>query len=186
MTHTFRLLLVALLVVAGAAVGVSTATAAPASCPASWGSLARSSPDLGQAQLVDVRAGRHRCYDRLVFDLAGPAAGYSVGYVREVTADGSGEVVPVPGGARLQVVLHHPSYDDRGAPTYPRPGQAVPDVRGFSTLRAVVPAGSFEGYTTLGVGVRARLPFRVFVLDGPGGHSRIVLDVAHRWSAGAA
>ena len=29
-------------------------------------------------------------------------------------------------------------------------------------------AGSFEGQTTLGVGVRARLPFRVFTLAGPG------------------
>lgn len=30
-------------------------------------------------------------------------------------------------------------------------------------------------------GVRARLPFRVFVLDGPGSGSRLVVDVAHRW-----
>jgi hypothetical protein len=45
----------------------------------------------------------------------------------------------------------------------------------------VVYAGSFEGYTTLGVGTRARLPFRVFALAGPGGDTRIVVDVAHRW-----
>ncbi len=32
-----------------------------------------------------------------------------------------------------------------------------------------------------GVGVRARLPFRMFSLAGPGTGSRIVLDVAHRW-----
>jgi hypothetical protein len=29
--------------------------------------------------------------------------------------------------------------------------------------------------------VRARLPFRVFVLRGPGSGSRLVIDVAHRW-----
>jgi hypothetical protein len=34
---------------------------------------------------------------------------------------------------------------------------------------------------TLGLGVRGRLPFRVFTLDGPGAGSRIVIDVAHRW-----
>jgi hypothetical protein len=45
----------------------------------------------------------------------------------------------------------------------------------------VVFGGSFEGQTLFGVGARARLPFRVFTLAGPGGHSRIVLDVAHRW-----
>jgi hypothetical protein len=42
-------------------------------------------------------------------------------------------------------------------------------------------AGSFEGYTTIGLGVRARLPFRVLVLDGPVAGSRIVVDVAHQW-----
>lgn len=42
-------------------------------------------------------------------------------------------------------------------------------------------AGTFEGYTSLGLGVRARLPFRVFALDGPGDGSRLVVDVAHRW-----
>ncbi len=42
-------------------------------------------------------------------------------------------------------------------------------------------ASSLEGQTTIGVGVRARLPFRTFVLDGPGSNSRVVIDVAHRW-----
>ena len=46
-------------------------------------------------------------------------------------------------------------------------------------------AGSFEGQTTIGLGVRARLPFRVFVLAGPGSGSRLVVDVAHAGSARA-
>jgi len=29
--------------------------------------------------------------------------------------------------------------------------------------------------------VRARLPFRVLTLDGPGSGSRLVVDVAHYW-----
>ena len=33
----------------------------------------------------------------------------------------------------------------------------------------------------LGLGVRARLPMRAFVLDGPGDGTRLVIDVAHRW-----
>jgi hypothetical protein len=32
-----------------------------------------------------------------------------------------------------------------------------------------------------GLGVRARLPFRAFVLAGPADGSRLVVDVAHRW-----
>ena len=76
------------------------------------------------------------------------------------------------------MLLHHRAYDDAGSSTL----GPLPSVRGFGTLRSVVHAGSFEGDTTFGVGTRARLPFRVFTLAGPGGHSRIVLDVAHRWT----
>jgi hypothetical protein len=54
-------------------------------------------------------------------------------------------------------------------------------VIGFRTFRQVAFLGTFEGYTTIGLGVRARLPFRVFVLPGPGSGSRVVIDVAHRW-----
>ena len=55
------------------------------------------------------------------------------------------------------------------------------NVAGYQTFRQVAYAGSFEGQTTLGLGVRARLPFRVFILAGPGDGSRLVVDVAHRW-----
>ncbi|MFT3874910.1 MAG: hypothetical protein QM708_00545 [Propioniciclava sp.] len=56
------------------------------------------------------------------------------------------------------------------------------DVSGFRTFRQVDYAGSsFDGSTVFMVGVRARLPMRACVLDGPNGGSWIVLDVAHRW-----
>src|SRR5262249_2306037 len=57
------------------------------------------------------------------------------------------------------------------------------NVTGWRTFRQVADGGSFEGYTTIGLGVRARLPFRVFTLPGPGAHSRLVIDVAHHWVA---
>jgi hypothetical protein len=54
-------------------------------------------------------------------------------------------------------------------------------VTGYRTFRQVAFLGTFEGYTTIGLGVRARLPFRVQVLAGPGAGSRLVIDVGHRW-----
>jgi hypothetical protein len=42
-------------------------------------------------------------------------------------------------------------------------------------------AGSFEGQTTLGFGVRARLPYRVLTLAGQGQGTRLVIDIAPRW-----
>lgn len=177
MSRTVRLLIALLLTLTGAAVAAPAASAT-VPCDTRWGSLAESDERMGSAPVVTARAGRAYCWDRLVFEVDGPVAGYSVQYVAQVIQDGSGAVLPVPGGARLQVQLHHPAYDENGNPTL----GPVPSVRGFATLRSVVSGGSFEGYTTFGVGTRARLPFRVFTLPGPGDRSRIVLDVAHRWT----
>jgi hypothetical protein len=58
------------------------------------------------------------------------------------------------------------------------------DVSGWRTFRQVASAGSFEGWTTLALGVRAQLPMRVFVLEGAPYSDqgpRLVIDVAHRW-----
>ena len=55
------------------------------------------------------------------------------------------------------------------------------NVDGWRAFRQVALCGSFEGYMTFGLGVGARLPFRVFTLPGPGAHSRLLIDVAHHW-----
>ncbi len=55
------------------------------------------------------------------------------------------------------------------------------DDDGFRTFRDVRWGRIDSRGTTIGLGVRARLPFRVSVLDGPGHRSRVVIDVAHRW-----
>jgi hypothetical protein len=189
MSTTIRRSLTVLLALAGAALPV-TAAAAPArpapaaACSTPWGSLPEATPVPGRATVTTARAGQHGCWDRVVFTVSGPAAGYDVKYVDQVVQDGAGDVLPVRGGARLQVQLHHPAYDDNGNATIVPPataGAPLVGVSGFRTLRSVVYGGSFEGDTTVGVGTRARLPFRVFTLNGPGANSRIVIDVAHSW-----
>jgi len=177
--------LVALVVSVG--VGL-TAWAAPAAaadspyCGIRWGSLTKSATATTGAHLTGVRAGRHTCYDRLVLDLDGRAGGYQVRYVTQVSEDGSGRIVPLRGGAKLEIIARVPAYDDSGQATYrPANRSELVNVAGWQTFRQVAWAGSFEGQTTIGLGVRARLPFRVFTLDGPGGGSRLVIDVAHYW-----
>jgi hypothetical protein len=168
------------LLVAGV-VAPASATAAP-TCGITWGSVAKAHDSYSPAPLVASRTGRHDCWDRVVFELDGRADGYRVEYVDQVRTDGEGAVLPVAGGARLRVSLQAPAYRDSGEITYRhRSGDHVAEVGGYKTLRDVVYGGSFEGSTVFGVGVRARLPYRVFVLPGPGSHSRIVVDVAHRW-----
>ena len=171
--------LITLAVALVTAVVAAPSVAAHPYCGLRWGSLPEVVTTGSAAEVVGVRAGRHACFDRLVVDLSGKAAGYFVRYVDQVRQDGSGAVVPLAGGARLEVVVT--------APTTPTDaifigrGTDVVDVTRYRTFRQVAFAGSFEGQTTLGLGVRARLPFRVFILDGPGSGSRVVVDVAHRW-----
>lgn len=177
----FRILFLALLLsVAGVltfTVGASASTASASHtpyCGITWGSGPKSLAAMGTGEVDGIRTGRHECFDRVVVDIDGPPAGYLVQYVPQVTADGSGAPVTVPGKAKLQFVVHHNNF----SPIHV--GQSVANVNGYRTLRSVVYAGSFEGYTTYGVGLRnGPLPFRVFTI--PGGHGKIVLDIAHKW-----
>jgi hypothetical protein len=100
-----------------------------------------------------------------------------------VRTDGAGQPVRVAGGAFLEVVVRAPIADEGGhQPGGPVPavGQAmVPSasLEAFSSLRAVAFAGSFEGQTTIAVGVREKRPFRVWS-SGRDGYRQVVLDVA--------
>jgi hypothetical protein len=147
-------------------------------CGTRWGSLPKDVPAGSTGEVVGVRAGRHACFDRLVLDVSENADGYFVRYVDQVRMDGSGHLVPVRGGARLEVSATAPATP---TDSWFLPNGELIDTAGYRTFRHVAWAGSFEGHTTVGVGVRARLPFRVMLLDGPGSRSRIVLDVAHTW-----
>lgn len=156
---------------------VSPASAAAPYCGITWGSQPRHDDGLSAegTEVTNIRAGRHDCYDRLVIDLSrsGGFGGYDV-YYGAVPAT-SGIPVSLRGGADLVINVHAPAR-----PTYqPANRREAVNVGGFSTFRQVAYVESFEGYTLVGLGTRARLPFRVFVL--PGSPGRMVVDVAHRW-----
>jgi hypothetical protein len=158
-------------------------------CGQVWGSLPEAQElSASTAVVTDVRAGRHVCFDRLVIDLRGPAdevPTYDVRYVPTLSAQGSGAEIPVRGGATLQILVGAPAYDEHYQPTYaPADRGEVVDVSSFETFRQVAWAGSFEGQTSLGIGTRARLPFRTFTLVGEPGSDqavRLVVDVGHLW-----
>jgi hypothetical protein len=156
-------------------------------CGIRWGSLDKAStgiPGSGPSPLINVRAGQHQCYDRLVLDFQGAGASEArVRYVPAVPHQSRSEPLSLRGGAFLEIVLLTTTYDiNTGASTYPPANShELVDVNGWRTFRQIADGGSFEGYTTIGLGVRARLPFRLFALAGPGGHSRLVIDVAHHW-----
>lgn len=178
-------LTLALAGVPAAAIGAaSTSKAATcATTTAGWGSGTKSVNRMTTAPITNVRAGRQACFDRMVIDLRGRSAGFSVRYVTRVFTEGEGAVIPLRGGAKLEVIVRAPAYDiNTGRPTYnPRNPRELANVAGFSTFRQIAFGGSFEAQTTVGLGVRARLPMRAVLLNGPGTGSRLVIDVAHRW-----
>lgn len=172
---------VAVPALAGSSTTAATAAVA-AKCPTGWGSLPEASKYAGPGVLTNVRTGQHACFDRIVFDVKGKPSWFRVQYVKNVSTVGEGALVPLRGGAKLAIVVSVSSYDAAGHSTYnPANRKELTNVRGYRTFRQVAAAGSFEGETTIGLGLRARLPFRVFTLTGPGTTSRIVVDVAHRW-----
>ncbi len=154
-----------------------------------WDTTGEASEPYSTDALYLVRVGRHDCYDRVVLDVNGPSdVGYTVRYVPVVTADGSGEPMPVAGNAALAVIVHAPplGLDDGGH----QPGRTLADtgehlhspdrLSGWRSLRAVRYVGFFEGQTTLAIGVRETLPFRVSSqLDQTDHIRRIVIDIAH-------
>jgi hypothetical protein len=172
--------LASLAVAAGAVLFAPPATAHAPYCGLVWGSLPEAAGEYPtRGEVYDVRTGRHECFDRLVFDVSGEAPGYRIRYVDQVTQDGSGFVVPVEGGAKIEVTVL--AWPVRPVDPLLGPDEELADVTSYRTFRDVQLAGAYEGYTTVGLGVRARLPFRVFTLEGPGAGSRVVVDVAHQW-----
>ncbi|MCZ7456311.1 AMIN-like domain-containing (lipo)protein [Streptomyces sp. WMMC940] len=158
-------------------------TATPADpCSTPWGSSVKSATGGNANPLTDIRVGRHTCFDRMVFDVSGASGpvGHHVGYVDAFHQDGSGDPIPVGGGAVIQIFVSAPSYDPvtmrqvyAGRAGKPLPGV---DLTGFSTFKDTRFGASFEGQTQVGLGVRARLPFRVLQFDG-----KLIVDVAHKW-----
>jgi hypothetical protein len=178
-------LLVAVLVVTAGLVPVAAASPAPVSSSASasycgirWGSQEKTVGEpTADTLLTNIRAGRHGCYDRLVFDVRlGNVTWYSVKYVTAVR-DADGRIVPLRGGAKLAITSLTSDYDSTNGRPYQYPNRAeLVTVSGYPTFRQVAWADSDRHFTTFGLGVRARLPFRAFTLPG-----RLVIDVAHHW-----
>jgi hypothetical protein len=183
-------------VVAASLLHAAPAEAAPLArgCAPPAGSLRRSDgPVYDEHMWIGARTGRHACFDRIVFDMGifdtfppaerdGGAPGYTIRYVNRIW-DGYGSVVPLPAGARLDIVIETANVCGyRCYPGYPGTeyGKPLPgvDVGGYRTFRSTVYAGALDGLNRvhIGLGVRARLPFRVFKLD-----ERLVVDVYHHW-----
>ena len=156
--------LVRTLVVTSLATVVLALAAAPAG--------AQSAPET--PTLVDVRAGGHTGYDRVVFQFEGAEVpGYRIEYVREITlGETDDQYLTLQGGALVQATFQGSATEDY------RPGtQTVPDrlTPGLAQVQQIGLAEDWEGVVRLGIGLDHRAGFRVLELHDP---PRVVVDFA--------
>lgn len=167
--------------IAGAATGQADQAVSAAACSASWNSDTKSADDATAKSLRNITTGKHTCYDRMVFDIKGATSkiGYHVGYVTKFRQSGTGDQIRVNGGAILELVVNSPSYNpsNPAQKTYAgKPGKSLPgvNVTGYKTFRDTKFGASIEGQTQVGLGLRAKLPFRVQQSG-----DKLIVDVAH-------
>lgn len=168
----FLVLLLAILLL------VSLGTASyPQTANGQWtiGAVERKRGNLAPAVLRAIRTGRHRGFDRVVFEFRGGAVpGYRIEYVdRPVRQCGSGDAVRVAGDAYLRVSLSPAqAHTDAGRPTI-----------GYRELRLRLPlikelqsTCDFEGEVEWVIGVSSPNRYRVMELSNP---RRLVIDIRH-------
>ena len=129
--------------------------------------------------LVDVRAGRHPGFDRVVFEFRGGVPDHRIADVSRLVEDGSGRPVSLAGAADLQVVF-------RGANAHNQDGTPSVSPRRFSpglpAVKEVAQVGDFEAVVSYGIGLDRRRPVAVSTLSGP---SRLVIDVSTTGAGGS-
>jgi hypothetical protein len=129
--------------------------------------------------LVDVRAGRHPGFDRVVFEFRGAVPQHRIRYVDQLVQDGSGNPVSVAGAADLEVVFHGANaHTQDGAPSV-SPRRFSP---GLPAVKEVAQLGDFEAVVSYGIGIDHRRPVKVSTLSGP---SRLVIDVSTAGAVGS-
>jgi hypothetical protein len=122
--------------------------------------------------LVDVRAGSHAGFDRVVFEFQGDVPQHRIGYVDQLVEDGSGNPVSVAGAADLEVVFQGANaHKEDGSPTI-SPRRFSP---GLPAVKEIAQLGDFEAVVSYGIGVDQRRPIQVSTLSNP---SRLVIDIA--------
>ena len=128
--------------------------------------------------LVDVRAGSHQGFDRVVFEFDGAVPEHTVSYTDQLVEDGTGDPVSLSGSADLEVVFQGANaHEEDGSPTV-SPRRFSPDL---TAVKEIAQTGDFEAVVSYGIGVDQRRPIKVFTLSEP---SRLVVDVSTTGAAG--
>jgi len=130
------------------------------------------------AVLGDVRTGRHKDFDRVVFEFKGSEMpGYYIEYIGEpITQCGSGSKVELTGNGGLEIrFTPAQAHTDSGQPTiFFSDNEQNPS---YDLIKKVKSTCDFEGNVTWVVGVSKANNYRVFELENP---TRLAVDIEHK------
>jgi hypothetical protein len=135
---------------------------------------------------ASMRVGRHDCFERFVFEMAGsgPDPGWRVRYQDPITGQGSGEPIELLGAAQIEILIGAMTVNEFEGRPEEWPAFEGPDdivTSGFIALREARNLYGYEGTTQLGLGVDRVRPFRAFWLADP---PRLVVDVSTAGAGG--
>ena len=155
----------------GTAASAVTARSTAAGSTAQLDDASRACAQPG-SYLTAVRTGKHRGYDRVVFQFSGGLPAVTAERVATVYADPRGTPVPLAGKSRLHVVFRGASANcpQPAHRTWTGPSVLTPRYPQLLMIRA---AGDFEGYLSFGIGLAARGGYHISSLAGP---DRVVID----------
>jgi hypothetical protein len=161
-TTTFKRGAIALVAAALTLLGMVAATPASAA-------------QAGYPTMTNIRTGLNTGFDRVVLDMTGSQPGVNYTMVDELKADPSDQIVWLTGQFFVSVVATPArAHDDNGNPTYTGPDKFR--TRNLRNVMAVAVTGDFEGYLSIGLGIRYQSWVRVFTLASP---TRVVIDVGN-------
>lgn len=127
----------------------------------------------GRLAVTKVRVGAHDGFDRVVFDLSGDGhPGWHIDYDTHPTQQGSGHCMEYEGTIALNVNIDNTTYPYELGLDDPH----IQSVPGVGEVVEIISAGVFEGRSQFIIGLRAKHPYVVKVLDNP---TRLVIDVTH-------
>lgn len=137
-------------------------------CPetAGWDTSEEATDEITLAgAITTISAGSTDCYDSInvIMEPSDVELSYIVRYVDEVPAQGTGDPVEVRGGAAMEVLIGSPlgDPDDGSFDALTQAIDQLVDISSFFAIEDVAFGGSFEGMTTLAIGVSSQLPFIV-------------------------
>lgn len=128
-----------------------------------------------RSEFLRMRVGKHKGFDRVVFEMGGALPKYYVTYEKPPFSTYDGRDFTMRGKAFIEISFYPINYSDERMQTNERQERQQNKVN-WPVIRQVLNSDWFESEIIYRIGLKRRTPFRVQTLSNP---SRLVVDFKH-------